>query len=173
MRKLNKETGELVPIRVDGLWSHLPIPAYKLLAEKCEWNAQRVLVCLISYLGGINGFYVWPTYSQIQERSGVSRKKIRDALDVLENLGLIKVFANRTGTKGKWSNNKYLIKMACWDVSKMNDLALDWIPKTHRCTGCGHLLSEGQFGDEGGVYRPHWACGGQVVTRRSRRNTAS
>ena len=172
MRKLNKETGELIPIKVEGLWSHLPIPAYKLLGNKKEWNAQRVLVCLVSYLGGLNGFYVWPTYPQIYERSGVTTKKIKEALRVLEDLGLIKVFANRTGTTGRWSNNKYLIKMSCWDVSKMDKLALEWIPKTHKCLDCGELLSKGQFGDAGGAYKPHWSCGGQVITRKSRSKIA-
>jgi hypothetical protein len=172
MRKINKRTGEIIPIKVEGLWSHFPIPAYRLLAEKGEWNAQQVLLCLVSYLGGENGFYVWPTYSQIHERSGVSRKRIREALNVLENLGLVQVFANRTGTRGKWANNKYLIKMSCWDVSKMNELALEWIPKTHKCLDCGALLSEGQFGDDGGSYKPHWGCGGQVRARKSRKKIA-
>ena len=170
MQKIDKRTGEIIRIKVKGLWSHFPIPAYKLLAAKGEWNAQRVLLCLVSYLGDTS-FYVWPTYSQISERSGVNRKRIREALDVLENLGLVQVYANRTGTRGQWSNNKYLLKAGCWDVSRMNELAIEWIPKTHKCLGCGALLSEGQFGDDGGSYKPHWGCGGQVVARKSREKT--
>lgn len=172
MRKLNKETGELVPIKVSGLWSHFPIPAYRLLANKKEFAAQRVLLCLVSHLGGFNGPYVYPTYEQIQHESGINKKKIREALNVLEDMGLVVVISNRRGTNGKWPNNKYLIKMAIWDVSKMNELALTWTPKSHKCTDCGQLLSKGQFGDEGGVYKPHWGCGGQVIARKSRRKIA-
>jgi hypothetical protein len=172
MRKLDKKTGELVPIKVDGLWSHFPIPAYRLLANKNELAAQRVLLCLVSHLGGVNGPYVFPTYKQIQQESGVNVKKIREALNVLEEMGLVVVYPNRRGTNGKWPNNKYLIKMACWDVSQMNELALKWTSKSHKCVDCGKLLSKGQFGDEGGKYKPHWGCGGQVIPRGSRRKIA-
>lgn len=172
MRKLNKNTGELTPIKISGLWSHFPIPAYRVLANQKEFAAQKVLLCLISHLGGVNGCYVYPTYKQIQHESGVNVKKIREALNILEDMGLIVVFSNRRGTTGKWPNNKYLIKESCWDISKMNTLALSWVPKTHKCLDCGALLSKGQFGDGGGPYRPHWACGGQVIERKSRRKIA-
>jgi hypothetical protein len=41
MRKINKKTGEIVPIKVEGLWSHFPIPACRLLAEKGEQKEDK------------------------------------------------------------------------------------------------------------------------------------
>lgn len=163
MRKINKETGEITDIRAIGLWSPFPIPAFKVLGEMREFKAQRLLTCLTSYLGS-NGFYVWPTYEQIMRTSGLTRKSIRPALNVLQDLDFVEIYSNRKNLNGRWSNNKYLIKNTCYDINQFNHLATRHIQISHRCSGCGEGLSKGQFGsDELSGYHPHWGCGGRVV----------
>lgn len=163
MRKINRETGEITDIRAIGLWSPFPIPAFKVLGAMKEFKAQRLLACLTSFLGS-NGFYVWPTYEQIMKTSGLSRKSIRPALNVLQDLDFVEIFPNRKNLKGQWSNNKYLIKTTCYDIKQFNHLAARYLQISHRCSGCGEGLSKGQFGSyEPSDYSPHWGCGGQVV----------
>jgi hypothetical protein len=61
MRTINKKTGELKNIKIKGLWSHFPIPAYQVLASQRQWSAQKLLTCFISFLGS-DGFCVFPSY---------------------------------------------------------------------------------------------------------------
>lgn len=167
MRKINRETGEITDIRAIGLWSPFPIPAFKVLGAMREFKAQRLLVCLASYLGS-NGFYVWPTYEQIMKTSGLTRKAIRPALNILQDLDFVEIYSNRKNLKGRWSSNKYLIKTTCYDINQFNHLTKRYIQISHRCSGCGEGLSKGQFGsDESSGYNAHWGCGGQVVPIRS------
>ena len=91
MRTIDKSTGEIKIIKIRGLWSHFPIPAYQVLAAQREWSAQKLLACLVSFLGK-DDLCVYPSYKSISKRCGLSPNTIRKALDVLEDYGFIKVF---------------------------------------------------------------------------------
>ena len=119
LRKINKSTGEINTIKIKGLWSPFPIPAYQVLAQQGEWQAQRVLSCLVSFLGD-EGFCVFPSYRSIARRCGISPNGIRKALDALEANGFIRTYKF---SEGKKSRNKYYFQESCWDSGKMNPKA--------------------------------------------------
>jgi hypothetical protein len=159
MRYVDEKTGEIKEAKIRGLWSHFPIPAYQVLAAQKEWSAQKLLSCLVSYLGKGN-LCVYPSYITITKRCGLSPNTIRKALDVLEDNGFIKVFQF---TQGKKARNKYYFQECCWDSGKMNKKALASRIPTHKCLDCGKLMDRGGFGT-GPLGKVHWGCGGSVVS---------
>ena len=158
IQKINKKTGEITTIRIKGLWSHFPIPAYQVLSRAKEWQAQRVLTAFVSFLGN-EGFAVFPSYITIAKTCGISQNGIKQALNTLEEYGFIKIFQWREGRKLR---NKYYLQEACWDTSKMNKTALEYRPKQYRCLDCKNLMDGGGFG-VGLKIKTHWGCGGQVI----------
>jgi hypothetical protein len=158
MRKINKQTGEISAIQVRGLWSHFPIPAYQVLAQKKQWSAQRLLCCFVSYLGD-GGFCVWPTYKSISKRCGLTPNTIRKSLDVLEDYGFIKTVYFRDGKKDR---NKYYFQESCWDSGKMNKVALAARISTDKCLDCGTVMDRGGYGI-GPMGKIHFGCGGSVI----------
>jgi hypothetical protein len=157
MRKINKATGEINSIKVKGLWSPFPIPAYQVLARQGEWQAQRVMACLVSYLGD-DGFCVFPSYRTIARTCGISQNGIRQALDVLEDNGFIRTYKFSDGKK---SRNKYFFQASAWDSGKMNSKAKQYRPRFFKCLDCKEELDAGGFG-EGPLGKVHWGCGGPV-----------
>lgn len=164
MQKINKKTGEITTIRVKGLWSHFPIPAYQVLANAKEWQAQRVLLALTSHLGS-DGFCVFPSYAVISKSCGISQNGIRKALVTLEEYGFIKIWQWKEGTK---SRNKYYFQESCWDTSLMNSKALAHRPKKYHCLDCKVKMDRGGFG-VGPLGKTHFGCGGQVIESREHR----
>jgi hypothetical protein len=158
MRKINKKTGEIHPIKVKGLWSHFPIPAYQVLARQREWQAQKVLVCLVSFLGS-DGFCVYPSYGTIARTCGIGENGIFKALGVLEENGFIKTFRFREGKK---SRNKYFLQESCWDTSKMNATALANRTPRFKCLDCKDVFDGGGYG-KGPAGKTHYGCGGPVI----------
>lgn len=158
MQKINKTTGEITPIKVKGLWAHFPIPAYQVLAEQKEWSAQKLLACLVSFIG-CEGFCVYPSYKTISRRCGLSPNTIRKSLDVLEENGFIKV---HTFHEGKKARNKYYFQECCWDSGLMKGRAKASRPRTVKCLDCGETMDRGGYG-LGLVGKIHYGCGGQVI----------
>jgi hypothetical protein len=158
MRTIDKSTGEIKIIKIRGLWSHFPIPAYQVLAAQREWSAQKLLTCLVSFLGK-DDLCVYPSYKSISKRCGLSPNTIRKALDVLEDYGFIKVFQFREGKKDR---NKYYFQECCWDSGKMNKKALAARVFTDKCLDCGKLMDRGGYGT-GPMGKIHYGCGGSVL----------
>lgn len=163
-QKLNKETGELKTINIQGLWSHFPIPAYKILARRKQWQSQRLLNCLVSYMGGHNGLEVFPSYEEIYNRCGLHPGQIKKNLDNLEELGFIKVYQF---FNGKHRQNKYYLQPALWESGKMNLLAKMYLVETHKCVRCGKGMDRGGYGTDSRGSRIHFGCGGPVVARET------
>ena len=158
VRTVNKRTGEIHALRIKGLWSHFPIPAYQVLAEQREWSAQKLLTCLVSFLGN-EGLRVYPSYKSISRRCGLSPNTIRKSLNVLEENGFIITHYFRDGKKDR---NKYYFQESCWDSGKMNKKALASRIPTDKCLDCGKQLDRGGYGS-GPLGKIHYGCGGSVV----------
>lgn len=159
MRNVNKKTGEITEMRIKGLWSHFPIPAYQVLAEQKEWSAQKLLSCLTSFLGS-DGFCVFPSYKTISKRCGLSPNTIRKSLDVLEENGFIVTYYFRDGKKDR---NKYYFQESCWDSGKMNKKALASRIPSDKCLDCGKKMDRGSYG-HGQLGKIHYGCGGTVIS---------
>jgi DNA-binding Lrp family transcriptional regulator len=159
MRTVNKETGEIRDVKIKGLWSHFPIPAYQVLANQKQWSAQRLLSCFVSFLGA-DGLCVFPSYRTISKRCGLSPNTIRKALDVLEENGFIKIFAFKEGKKDR---SKYYLQMCCWDSGLMNKRASASRMPTSKCLDCGALVDRGGYGISEALGKIHYGCGGSVV----------
>ena len=158
MQKINKKTGEIQQSKVRGLWSHFPIPAYQVLARQKEWQAQKVLVCLTSFLGN-DGFCVFPSYRTIANTCGIGENGIRKALNVLEENGFIKVFKYWENSKAR---NKYYFQESCWDSGKMNAKALAYRTPRFKCLDCKQVFDGGGYG-KGPAGKTHFGCGGPVI----------
>lgn len=158
MRSVNKVTGEIREVKIRGLWSHFPIPAYQVLAEQRQWSAQKLLTCFVSFLG-MDGMCVYPSYKTISRRSGLSPNTIRKALDVLEENGFVKTFYFRDGKKDR---NKYYLQECCWDSGRMNKKALAARIPTDKCLDCGKFMDRGSYG-KGPLGKIHYGCGGSVI----------
>lgn len=160
MRKIDKQTGEILSIKPGGLYAPLPIPAYQVLFRSANHQAQKVFVCLVSHLGS-NGTAVFPSYSTIAYESGISRNGIKPALEVLEHFGFIKI---GRWIEGKKDRNTYYIQEACYDSHLMNKFAKQYRDCEGACRKCGAALDKGDFkiGPNGAV---HLGCGGSVKVK--------
>jgi hypothetical protein len=163
LEKIDKKTGEIASIKVKGLWSHFPIPAYQVLGRQKDWKAQKLLTCLVSFLGS-DGYCVYPSYDKISERCGLGRNSIRKALNSLEENGFIVTFYFREGKKER---NKYYFQECCWDSGKMNPHASQYRTPLFKCLDCGKLIDRGGYGVDGKTNKVHWGCGGPVVSLNS------
>ena len=159
MRKIDKKTGEIHNIKAIGLWAPFPIPAYQVLARQRNWKAQKLLTCLVSFLGS-EGFCAYPSYDQISLRCGLGRNSIRKAIDALEENGFVITYYFKDGKKDR---NLYYLQECCWDSGKMSKVAAQFRTATHKCLDCGKLMDKGGFGLGPKKNTAHWGCGGQVV----------
>lgn len=169
MRKKNPYTGELQNISIGGLYSALPIPAYRVLGKAKEFQAQRVLVCLISFQGSA-GTQVFPSYDQISKSCGIGRNQIRKALNVLEDYGFVKIFKHRT--EGYKERNLYYIQECVYKVRLMQEDLRGIIKQSHRCLACAERITRVDFA-EGPQGLVHFGCGGHVVSLRKQRPNKS
>jgi hypothetical protein len=146
-------------INKGGLYAPFPIPAYQVLGRAKEFQAQKVLLCLISNLR-MGSNCVFPSYTTIARSCGMSRNSISAGLTVLFEYGFIKIFRFR---EGKESRSKYFIQDSCWDSSLMNSKA-----RKHRftnavCLDCGELMDRGGYGLSP-LGKIHYGCGGPVIS---------
>jgi hypothetical protein len=156
---INKYDDGLAPqIKKGGLYSFQPIPAYQVLGKAREYQAQKLLLCLTSYLGkGSN--CVYPSYTTISRSCGMSRNSISAALTVLFEYGFIRIHKFRDGKK---SRSKYYIQDACWNSSLMNEMARKQRVPIAVCIDCGVLMDRGGFGISP-LGKIHYGCGGSVI----------
>ena len=147
-----------------NLYSPLPIPAYQVLGKAQEYNAQRVLICLISHMG-YNNRLVKPSYRTIMAESGVrNTNTVSRSLTVLVDYGFIKIFRFRDGKKDR---SHYYLQGACWNSAFMNSIARQFRRATARCLACLMYLERADYGLSGNT-KVHYGCGGLVtfVTER-------
>ena len=145
-------------IKKGGLYSAFPIPAYQVLGKAKEYQAQKVLLCLVSHLGK-GGNCVYPSYTTIARSCGMSRNSISAGLTVLFEYEFIKIFRFREGKK---SRSKYYIQDACWNSSLMNEMARKQRVPIAVCIDCGVLMDRGGFGISP-LGKIHYGCGGSVI----------
>lgn len=156
---INKYDDGVAPkIKKGGLYSFQPIPAQQVLGRAREFQAQKLLLCLTSYLGkGSN--CVYPSYTTISRNCGMSRNSISAALTVLYEYGFIRIHKFRDGKK---SRSKYYIQDACWNTSMMNEVARRQRTSIAVCIDCGVLMDRGGFGISP-LGKIHYGCGGSVI----------
>jgi hypothetical protein len=159
MENQYEDQGRGPVIKRGGLYAAFPIPAYQVLGRAREFQAQKVLLCLISHLRKDSNC-VFPSYTTIARSCGMSRNSISAGLTVLFEYGFIKIFKYR---EGKESRSKYFIQNSCWDTSLMNSKA-----RKHRflnavCLDCGELMDRGGYGLSP-LGKIHYGCGGPVIS---------
>ena len=145
-----------------SLYTPFPVPAYKVLGAAREWQAQKVLLALVSYMGKSNNC-VFPSYTTIAKIAGMSRKSISSGLNVLLEYEFIRAARYRDGKKAR---RKYYIQPSCWNINLMTkdarSFATSFSPLIARCLACGEGLGRSDF-DFGEIGKVHWGCGGFVV----------
>ena len=142
-----------------NLYSAFPIPAYQVLGKAKEYNAQRVLLALVSHMG-YNNRSVWPSYNRIMSVSGVrNRNSVSRSISTLVDFGFVTTFYWREGKK-EWA--KYYLQDCCWNPSKMNEKARVFRIATDKCLACLLYLEKSEYFVSGEV-RVHYRCGGFVI----------
>jgi hypothetical protein len=141
-----------------SLYTPFPVPAYQVLGRAKEYQAQKVLLALVSYMGKNNNA-VFPSYTTICKAAGIGRNSIRPALDVLHEYGFLKSVKYPAGIQAR---SKYFIQFSCWDTGRMNEKAKPYKKYIARCLACGSELDRGDFAFSP-LGKVHWGCGGEVV----------
>ena len=145
-----------------SLYTPFPVPAYKVLGAAKQWQAQKVLIALISHMGKKNNC-VFPSYTTIAKVAGMSRKSISSGISVLLEYKFIRSAKFREGKK---SRRKYYIQPSCWNINLMSkearSISLNFSPLIARCLACGEGLGRADF-DFGELGKVHLGCGGFVV----------
>lgn len=142
-----------------NLYSPFPIPAYQVLARARKYNAQKVLMALVSHMG-YNSRCVWPTYTRIASVAGLGRQSISNGLSDLVEFGFIKIFHYREGKKER---SKYYLQGACWNPAYMNSLARQFRVSKARCLACLLYVERSDYGFSGKT-KVHYGCGGIVLS---------
>lgn len=156
------ENKEALNLGTGSLYSAFPIPSYQVLAKAKEYNAQRVLMCLVSHMGH-NNRCVWPSYPTIMFESGVrNRNTVSRSISTLVEFGFVKTFHIREGKKER---TKYFIQGSCWNSAFMNEKARKFRIAKYRCMACLLYLEKGNFFLSGET-KVHYNCGGFVVSIR-------
>jgi hypothetical protein len=140
-----------------SLYTPFPVPAYQVLGRAKQYNAQKVLLALVSYMGRSNNA-VFPSYTTIAKAAGMGRNSISEGLKVLHEYGFIKSVKYPNGVQARI---KYFIQNACWDSGRMNEVAMPYKKYIARCFACREKLTRADYGisPSGKV---HWGCGGFV-----------
>ena len=160
--ELPEELNEPRNIKKRGLYSPQPLPAQIVLANAKKYAAQRVLLALSSYLGGVDDRSVFPTYLQIKERCGAAPSTISRAIKTLVEMDFIFVLQYwKNGRK----HNKYIFKNSCWHFYLMSPHAKQYLPVVGDCF-CGQEVKEGDLLFGNTDYH-HYGCGDIVIVRPS------
>jgi hypothetical protein len=161
---MQDDVAEVLTIGRGGLYSPLPIPAYKILVAAREHVAKDVLVCLVSHLGK-SGNKSFPSISLIMREAGRGRTSVIAGIRTLEEFGFIKKFQFPIGDKKL--RNIYYLQDACWNNDRMNRHALAFSPVIGRC-GCGAAVKLGEIGVGKYSYH-HYRCGDKVTLLSTRK----
>lgn len=163
--------GQLV---VTGTYVRVPVPALKVLADMRRYPAQRILYALCTYMD-INTHECWPSYTSIQGRAGVSRGSIRPSLDLLTELGFLKISKRFTG--GKRYSNLYQVTLVGYKENLWGPELKAYLPYIGICLACGNNVKRSETGETAGGESIHFRCGGTVHKLKksipSRPNTRS
>ena len=65
-----------------SLYTTFTVHAYQVLGRAKQYNAQKVLLALVSYMGKSNNA-VFPSYSTIMKAAGIGRNSVSSGLKVL------------------------------------------------------------------------------------------
>jgi hypothetical protein len=161
---MQEDVTEVLTIGRGGLYSPLPIPAYKILVAAREHVAKDVLVCLVSHLGK-SGNKSFPSITLIMREAGRGRTSVISGIRTLEEFGFIKKFQFPIGDKKL--RNIYYLQDACWNNDRMNRQALAFAPVIGRC-GCGAAVKLGEIGAGKYSYH-HYRCGDKVTLLSTRK----
>jgi hypothetical protein len=140
-----------------SLYTPFPVPAYQVLGRAKQFNAQKVLLALVSHMGK-NDNVVFPSYTTIAKAAGLGRKSISSGLKVLHEYGFIKSFKFQHGVEARV---KYYLQFACWDSGRMNHIAMPYRKTIAKCFACKKLLNRGEYAISP-LGKVHWGCGGFV-----------
>jgi hypothetical protein len=164
---IEEQLNQELVITQGGLYTPLPIPAYKLLIAAGEHVAKDVLVCLVSHMGKGNR-RVFPSVKLIMREAGRSRAAVIAAIRTLEEFGFVKKF--QYWEPGKRRRSIYYLQEACWNNDRMNREAIAFAPIIGRCR-CGTAVRLGEMGAGMSSYH-HYGCG-DVVELSSTRSKSS
>jgi hypothetical protein len=164
---IEEQLNQELVITQGGLYTPLPIPAYKLLIAAGEHVAKDVLVCLVSHMGKGNR-RVFPSVKLIMREAGRSRAAVIAAIRTLEEFGFVKKF--QYWEPGKRRRSIYYLQEACWNNDRMNREAIAFAPIIGRCR-CGTAVRLGEMGVGMSSYH-HYGCG-DVVELSSTRSKSS
>ena len=140
-----------------SLYTPFPVPAYQILGRSKQYNAQKVLLALISFMGKNNNA-VFPSYTTIMRSAGIGRNSVSAGLKVLHEYGFITSLKIPMGVRAR---NKYYIQFACWDSGRMNKTASQHKKFIAKCLACNAGMDRGGF-DFSPLGKVHWGCGGKV-----------
>ena len=160
-----QENQELV-ITQGGLYSPLPIPAYKLLIAAGEHVAKDVLVCLVSHMGKGNR-KVYPSVKLIMREAGRGKTAVIAGIRTLEEFGFIK--KHQYWEAGSRRRSIYYLQEACWNNDRMNREAIAFAPIIGRCK-CGAAVRLGEMG-VGMLSYHHYGCGDVVELFSTRKKS--
>lgn len=159
---MNQENDIQFQLPKGSLYTPFPVPAYKVLGTAKQWQAQKVLLALVSHMGKSNNC-VFPSYTTIAKEAGMSRKSISSGISTLLEYDFIRSAKYREGKK---SRRKYYIQPGCWNINLMTSdaksISRNFSPIIARCLACGEGLGRADF-DFGELGKIHWGCGGFVV----------
>lgn len=160
---IEEQLNQELVITQGGLYTPLPIPAYKLLIAAGEHVAKDVLVCLVSHMGKGNR-RVFPSVKLIMREAGRSRAAVIAAIRTLEEFGFVKKF--QYWEPGKRRRSIYYLQEACWNNDRMNREAIAFAPIIGRCR-CGTAVRLGEIGVGMSSYH-HYGCGDVVELSSTR-----
>lgn len=143
-----------------GVYTKVPVLAYNLLGTLKQYQAQRILVGLCSYMDYETNLS-WPGYPKLANRIGISTNSIRAGLDVLEQLGFVRI--TKKQTKGTWASNEYLVKRYAYRPDLWNWEAASMLPKVGRCIACANYVNLAQYESGPRGIPVHFGCGGSVI----------
>ena len=152
-----------------GLYSALPILAYRVLITAREHIAKDVLICLVSHLGkGKSSNKVWPSITTICKETARGRDSVIKAIRTLEEFEFVRKFKYCEQKGSKRKRNGYLIKDSCYHANLMPAKVTHYLPVFGRC-GCGGIVRMGEYGVGSDGYH-HYGCGDLVKPLKSKKN---
>lgn len=148
-----------------SLWSAMPIPAGKALANAGEKAAIQVLNALIIHADGRSSF-VFPTIKTIERYVTLKDTNIKVATKTLVKFGFIKVKSIKQGRTFRY---QYEILRACFHFSDFNDVASRYKFPKGLCRACKHWVYGDDWYTRRGTdriadvkVRVHTNCGGII-----------
>jgi len=143
----------------NSTYVRVPVPALKVLADMRRYAAQRILIALCTYMD-INTHECWPSYTSIEKRAGVSRGSIKPNLDLLVELGFLKVTKRNMG--GKRNSNFYVVTIVGYKENLWGPELKAYLPYIGICIACGNNVKRSESSESTAGESFHLRCGGSV-----------